>query len=114
MARDPKLGLTSFKSFDLLVHILLRSLAFLLFLHLDLLPILLVLPLLSFILTPLDLCRLVQQTLTDTFHVRVGLDHFCEVVGGTCKWEFVFRSEGTGFLSAVKGLFIAAMLGELE
>ena len=107
-----KLGLTPFKAFDPLVHILLRSFAFFLFLHLNLLPVLLVLSLLSFILAPLDLRGLVQQTLTDAFHVRIGLDHFGKVVRRACEWELEFQRKGTGFLDAMKGLFVAVALGE--
>ena len=109
-----KLKLTSFETFDLLIHIPLRSLAFFLFLHLNLLPILFILSLPSLLLAPLDLRRFIQQTLTNALHVRVRLDHFGKVVRGACEWEFMFRSEGTGFLGTMEGLLVAEMFCELE
>ena len=107
-----KLGLTSLETFDPLIHTLLRLLPLFLFLHLNLFPVFLVLSFLSFLLAPLDFSGLVQQTLTDTFHVRIGLDHFGKVVRRACEWELEFQRKGTGFLDAMKGLFVAVALGE--
>lgn len=38
--------------------------------------------------------------------MRIGFDHFGEVVGGTGEWEFVFDGEAVGGLGTVKSLFV--------
>jgi hypothetical protein len=39
--------------------------------------------------------------------VRVGFDHFGEIVRGTGEWELVFDGEGVCGLGAMESLFVA-------
>jgi len=67
-----------------------------------------------FLFPSLLLTSAVQQTLTDTFHVRVGHDHFGGAVCRACRWGFAFRGKGVGPVDTIMGLLVAAISGELE
>jgi len=106
-----KRGITSFKIFDpypfSLAPVPSVSLP-------ESVPILLVLSLLSILLAPLDLRRLVQQTLAGTFSARDGLDRLGKAVLRVFEWKFVFQGKSTNFVDTVKILLTAAILGDLE
>jgi len=98
---------TAFEPLEPLLHVFFAALALLELLELHLLA-----DLLAFALAPprlalFDARALVEQTLSDAFHVRVRLDHLCEEVVRAREGEAVFCREGAGGLCAMQGLFVA-------
>jgi hypothetical protein len=92
---------TAFESFEPFVHVFFAALALLELLELHLLA-----NLLAFALAPPRLalrnaCTLVEQTLSDTLHVRVRLDHLGKEVVRPREWEVVVCGEGARGLCTV-------------
>ena len=98
---------TAFEPLEPFLHISFAALALFELLELHLLT-----NLLAFALTPPCLalcngCALIEQTLSDAFHVRVRLDHFCEKVVRSRKREAVLCGEGASGLCTMQCLFVA-------
>ncbi len=98
---------TAFESFKPFLHVFFAALALLELFKLHLLA-----NLLAFALAPpcLALCNtrgLIEQTLPDTLHMRVRLDHFGKKVVRSREREVVFCSEGACCLCTMQGLFVA-------
>jgi hypothetical protein len=105
--KEKEIKRTAFEPLEPFLHIFFAALALLELLELHLLT-----DLLAFSLAPprLALCdarALVEQTLSDAFHVRVRLDHFCEKVIWPREGEAVLCGESTGGLCAMQSLFVA-------
>ena len=99
---------TAFKTLEPLLHVFFVALALLELFDLYLLANLFAFALAPPRLTLHDACALVEQTLSDTFHVGIRLDHFCEKVVRSREGEAMFRGESASGLRAMQGLFVAA------
>lgn len=98
---------TAFKAFESLLHVFFTALALLEFLELHLLSDLLAFAFASPRLALCNTCTLVEQALSDAFHVRVRLDHFRKKVVRSREREVVICSERARSLCTMEGLFIA-------
>ena len=56
-----------------------------------------------------DARALIEQTLADTLHMRVRLDHFCKEVIRSREREAMIGSEGTRSLCTMQGSFVATL-----
>ena len=98
---------TAFKSLEPFLHVLFAALALLELLELHLLANLLAFTLVPPRLALRDARALIEQTLADTLHMRVRLDHFCKEVIRSREREAVIGGEGAGSLCTVQGLLVA-------
>ena len=98
---------TALKPLEPLLHVLFVALALLELFDLYLLANLLAFALAPPRLTLRDGCALVEQTLSDAFHVRIRLDHFCEKVVRSREGEAMFCGEGASGLRSMQSLFVA-------
>ena len=99
--------LTALEALEALLDGLLVLLALLDLLELHLLAELLALTLLALLLGALHARALVKQALANALHVRVALDHLCEVVCGSREGEVVLLRERARGLRTMKGLLVA-------
>lgn len=82
--------LTSFQTFQSLLHLFLRFFALFELLDLHLLAELLAFALFTLVFALFYTSGFVQESLPYPLHVRVALDHFRKIVGGPGEWEVVF------------------------
>jgi len=82
--------LTSFQTFQSLLHFFLRLFALFELLDLHLLAELLALALFTLVFALFYTSGLVQEALPYPLHVRVAFDHLREIIRGTGEWEVVF------------------------
>lgn len=82
--------LTSFETFQSLLHLFLGFFALFELLDLHLLAELLAFALFTLIFALFYASGFVQKSLPYPLHVRVAFDHLRKIIGGTGEWEIVF------------------------